>query len=118
MIAQEPIPPIVSFGFDPSQVPTTWPYAHPNPINKLKFTYNIDTAIPETVYESFKLEYKRSSNNTWIDISSSVVTNFQPKSGTGTITHSIVDNESNDTINYRLTINDSNDQETISLFNV
>ena len=118
LIAQEPIPPIVSFGFDPSQVPTTWPYAHPNPINKLKFTYNIDTAIPETVYESFKLEYKRSSNNTWIDISSSVVTNFQPKSGTGTITHSIVDNESNDTINYRLTINDSNDQETISLFNV
>ena len=119
LIAQEPIPPIVSFGFDPSQVPTTWPYAHPNPINKLKFTYNIDTAIPETVYKSFKLEYKRSSSNTWIDISSSVVmVDHQPKSGTGRITHSIENNTSNDTINYRLTINDSNNQETISLFNV
>ena len=118
LIAQEPIPPIVSFGFDPTQVITTWPYAHPNPSNKLKFTYNIDTAIPETVYESFKLEYKRSSSNTWIDISSSVVMDHQPKSGTGRITHSIVDNESNDTINYRLTVSDSNNQETISLFNV
>ena len=118
LIAQEPIPPIVSFGFDPSQVPTTWPYAHPNPINKLKFTYNIDTAIPETEYESFTLEYKRSSSNTWVDISRSVVTDFHPKNGTGTITHSIENNTSNDTINYRLTINDSNNQETISLFNV
>ena len=118
LIAQEPIPPIVSFGFDPTQLITTWPYAHPNPINKLKFTYNIDTAIPETVYESFTLEYKRSSSNTWIDISHSVVTDFHPKSGTGTITHSIVDNESNDTINYRLTVSDSNNQETTSLFNV
>ena len=42
----------------------------------------------------------------------------QQKSGTGRITHSIENNTSNDTINYRLTINDSNNQETISLFNV
>lgn len=118
LIAQEPIPPIVSFRFDPTQVITTWPYADPNPINKLKFTYNIDTAIPETAYESFTLEYKRSSSNTWVDISHSVVTDFHPKNGIGTITHSIENNTSNDTINYRLTINDSNNQETISLFNV
>ena len=43
---------------------------------------------------------------------------FHPKSGTGIITHSIVDNESNDTINYRLTVSDTNNQETISSFNV
>ena len=118
LIAQEPIPPIVSFGFDSTQIITTWPYADPNPINKLKFTYNIDTEIPETVYESFTLEYKRSSSNTWVDISNSVVTDIHPKNGTGTITHSIINNISNDAINYRLTINDSNNQETISLFNV
>lgn len=118
LIAQEPIPPIVSFGFDSTQTVTTWPYADPNPINKLKFTYNIDTAIPETVYESFTLEYKRSSSNTWIDISTSVATDFQLKSGTGRIAHSIINNISNDAINYRLTINDSNNQKTISLFNV
>ena len=44
--------------------------------------------------------------------------NIQSKSGAGTINHSIENNTSNDTINYRLTVSDTNNQETTSLFNV
>lgn len=72
---------------------------------------------PSSVLSTITLEFKRSGDSFWTDITSSASIIRGDKIGSGTITHTITNND-DDVIQYKLTVEDTANEINIATFDV
>lgn len=72
---------------------------------------------PSSVLSTITLEFKRSGDSFWTDITSSAAIIRGDKIGSGAITHTITNND-DDVIQYKLTVMDTADEINIATFDV